>query len=689
MPDTTLSRNETAPEKKPVESQAESSNGETGAKVSPWAAISNDILTARIQGSVESVNAKAAAPEAAKDDDTLRALKKEIAIHEIKDQSSSYLGKVFDYVYTKDQKSLEELKGLYKAYGQSLAEENPQEQARLQKDIQTKIADDMKKVGFKEELQQLGGNFTKMMFLFVQGNVGVAGTIGSYALDQARPADGWKTQLLDGSLGATKGLLMRQVVGVVGQSDMPLALKGVSMGVSNRFLDSTLTRQNYFDPANGNYSASKGLETAFLSTLNPKSMMLDGVIFGVATGLTAGVNGATNDAISRSPFLQTVTGAYIFGSTAGALSELNRSQANGEQVDISRILWESQKNGLLTGLAATVGGLQGDTVLRQQIKDKISPPAPAKELSVVDVSKIWESNPKSMVQKGYFEVAAEKVDAAKHPQGKLFSSTEHPMTLQNDVTVPGQKGADGKPLVLKAGSELPNGVQFSPQELTVTGKTADGQPIRSLSGVKLITPETGIKLADGSVLKSAQLDKVTVANGQEVKPNTSIITRQSVDLETGKPRIDTYSNSPEKFAKLWKEVPGKPGVYAPNLDGATPMEVVQVPSGTTFKFKASYDPNGPWVDAKPGDLIKRDVAADGTLKGFYRVSAQDALETHIASNAATAARLDSLTREIYQRSGAVVARAQAPKGVLTPFLQEALKQARSASANDASKTTGL
>lgn len=654
------------------ESKIDASDKEVSPKSSPWANISNEILSVRIQGTLDA-NKPKSDPN---DDPVLKALKKEIAFHEEIDDSTSYLGKVFDYVYSKDQKSLEELKTMYEDYGQALGEGNAEKLAAMQTQIQQKISDDMETVGFQEEIKQMGGTFTKMMFLFVQGGVGVAGTAGSYALDQAKPADELGTQVLDGTLGAAKGLAMRQLVQLVGQSELPFALKGVLMGATNRILEQTLTRENWQDK-DGEFDAGKGISTAALSAFDPKAMLLDAAILSAATGLTSGVNAATNDALKRSPFLQMVAGGYIFGTTAGGLQEFGRQQEAGEAFDVSKILFESQKIGVITALAATVGGIQADAVLRKQIREAFTPEKPVVTLDKAEMQKIWESNDKSLVSKGSFEVRTEVVNPEKYPKGIMHSTSEAPLVAQKDITVPGQFGADGKPLVLKAGTVLPNGVQFAPQEIVPQGKTTDGAPVRQLTNTRLITPENGVKLPDGSILKSATLNEVTIVSGQHAAPGSYLIYRDSVDFKTGEYRLDTYNTKAAKFAQNWSEVPGKPGVYTPNMENfKEPMQVVQVPDGVQFRFKASYDPEGPWVYAKPGDLLKQDFAADGTLKGFYRISAQDALETHIPKNKQTALKMDALAKEIYQRSGAIVSRAQVTPNVLSPFLSSALEQVR-------------
>lgn len=655
------------------ESKIDALDSEPSQKSSPWANISNVILNERIEGALEGINNLKINPS---DDPILKALKNEIAFHEKVSDSTSYLGKVFDFVYSKDQDSLEGLKTLYEDYGHAQVEGDSEKLAAMQKQIQQKIADDMEAVGFQEEIKQMGGTFTKMMFLFVQGTAGLAGTVGSYALDQAKPADSLEMQALDATLGAAKGLAMRQLVQLLGQTELPFALKGVLMGATNRMLEQTLTSESWEDQ-NGKFDAEKGLSTAVLSTIDPKAMLLDAMILAAATGATSGINKITNDALNRSPFLQMVAGGYIFGTTAGGLQEMGRQQAAGEEVDVSKILLESQKIGAITALAATVGGIQADKVLRQQIRDAFIGEKPVVTLDKAAIQEIWNKNPKSLVQKGSFEVKTEVVDPQKFPNGVLHSTSEAPMVLKNDMAVPGQFGADGKPLVLKAGTVLPNGVQFAPQEVVPQGKTIDGDPVRQLSNTRLITPENGVKLPDGSVLKSTTLNEVTIASGQHATPGSVLIYRDSVDFKTGEYRLDTYNTKAAKFANNWTEVPGKPGVYRPNMENfKDPMQVVQVPDGVTFRFKASYDPEGPWVYAKPGDLLKQDFDANGVSKGFYRISAQDALETHIPKNDQAKKQMDLLAKQIYQKSGAKIIRAEAAPSVLSPFLSSALEQVR-------------
>ena len=56
--------------------------------------------------------------------------------------------------------------------------------------------------------------------------------------------------------------------------------------------------------------------------------------------------------------------------------------------------------------------------------------------------------------------------------------------------------SDGSGVELKAGTTLPNGVQLSPKEITSTGE------INKVLNATVIAPDDGVKLSDGTVIKS-------------------------------------------------------------------------------------------------------------------------------------------------------------------------------------------
>ncbi|MGH7194137.1 MAG: hypothetical protein ACREJM_11505, partial [Candidatus Saccharimonadales bacterium] len=225
--------------------------------------------------------------------------------------------------------------------------------------------------------------------------------------------------------------------------------------------------------------------------------------------------------------------------------------------------------------------------------------------------------------KGYYEA---RVSQVNNPSGLLLSSTEHPMQLQNDVTV---NYPDGSKTTLKAGTELPNGVQFAPGEINRTGENSS----ITGAGLKVDTGTGSVKLADGTVLKTGgTIDgKFNVESGQTVAAGQYVVSRDSVDPKTGENRIDTYTN---KDLSRWEPIEGKPGLYHPSADrmGGTPTEMVQVPKGYDGKFEVSYGGSAPVTG---GDWIVK------SGNGYYRVSEADAAETYLPHDAKTQGAMDA------------------------------------------------
>ena len=355
---------------------------------SPWAKVSesismeglNDLLKKRPATSGETdrnddINgaklriedkSKAApeAPSAKLEDPMLKLINKEISAHEAHDKTRSYLAKAFDLVYSPDSKTLKDLKGLSERYSDAIKRGDTAASEQMKQKIEDKIKEDMKAVLDKNTVDQLASNFTKTMFLFLNGTVGVAGTIASYSLDQMRPDSSLSEQLIDGTAGAAKGALMRAILTGLGKADLPIALKGLSLGVSSRLLEAGLNPQTYLDKDTNQIDVTKGLSNTFLASVNGKAMVMDALIFSAAYGLTSVINSTAPATIAKSPFLSTVSTAYVFGATGSALNELNRQQESG-QYDLTQIAWLGARDGAISALAASIGGLQSEFAWRK------------------------------------------------------------------------------------------------------------------------------------------------------------------------------------------------------------------------------------------------------------------------------------------------------------------------------------
>lgn len=300
----------------------------------------------------------------AEGDPFLKLIQKEIEAHEAHDKSRSYLARAFDIVYSPDSKTLKDLKALTNEYSGAIARGDTAASEEMKQKIENKIKEDLKAVLDKSQVDQLASNFTKTMFLFINGTVGIAGTIASYSLDQMRPDSSLTEQLIDGTTGAAKGALMRAILAGIGKVEMPIAAKGLALGVSSRMLELGLNPQTYFDRENNQYDIKKGLSTTFLSSVNPETMAMDALIFTAAHGLSSAMLAGAPERISKSPLLSTVSTAYVFGATGGAVHEFNRQKANGE-FDLGAIALLAARDGAISALASSIGGLQSELAWRK------------------------------------------------------------------------------------------------------------------------------------------------------------------------------------------------------------------------------------------------------------------------------------------------------------------------------------
>ena len=271
------------------------------------------------------------------------------------------------------------------------------------------------------------------------------------------------------------------------------------------------------------------------------------------------------------------------------------------------------------------------------------PVPPTQELDQAAVKQLWDQQASAdgvfKFQKGYYEANLAQVDATANPNGIIFSSSEKAIKVSQDVTLPGGQ-------VLKAGTELPNGVQLSPGHIEVG---ADGS--KTLTGVKLTTPPEGVRMPDGSTLKSSEVPSMKIEGGAEAKPNEYIIQRASTD-DAGHPRIDTYAQSPETMGKKWVPVPGKPGVYAPNIGNAGPVEMVKIPDDMRVKFMASYGEDV--SNTGPAYLVK-------SGNGNYIITERDLRETYIGADGGGDARMNQMLKDASDKAGADVPRAGRPE----------------------------
>lgn len=220
-----------------------------------------------------------------------------------------------------------------------------------------------------------GSEFLKTASLFMPGKVGYIASMALGAADQAKVGDSLLHNVVDGGLGAAKGGLTKGAFSVIGGNQTfgtglwTIPAKGMLLGSSGRFLDTTLTRENWQD-AQGKFDLSKGTATTFDSTFNGKALMMDAALFGVAEGSALGLNKISGGLLDRSPLARNMFMGSVFGGSSGALSELEAQRSAGKPLDFAAIAEHSLMNAAVDGLAAGPGGLHADPAMRRTIAEK-------------------------------------------------------------------------------------------------------------------------------------------------------------------------------------------------------------------------------------------------------------------------------------------------------------------------------
>jgi hypothetical protein len=362
----------------------------------------------------------------------LVSMDKEILTHSRVKGAQSYARHTVDSIYRTDDRSLQQLETLSGTAEKLSRSRDAEGLRRLVPTINQQVAVDREALQTQQEVNRYGVGFMKTMSLFLQGDGGAVSTGVVYALDQAKPADKVQRQILDGALGGLKGEATRGMVHALAGSDLSLAGKGVIMGASSRFIDQSLTVDNYYDRKSGKYSLGRGLNNARLASTNINSLAVDAAVYATTGTILNGMDDITNGALSHSHFLQTLTTGTTFGLTGGALDEVARQRANREQFDFGKVVKRSLLSGALDTIAALPGAIQSDTAVQESIKNIFKPEAKVVaskpgEISYADPEALFERS----VQEGrryvfeknkYYEVQARQVTAA---EGELVVTKEN------------------------------------------------------------------------------------------------------------------------------------------------------------------------------------------------------------------------------------------------------------------------
>ncbi|MBA3993586.1 MAG: hypothetical protein C0469_08670 [Cyanobacteria bacterium DS2.3.42] len=219
----------------------------------------------------------------------------------------------------------------------------------------------------RKEVDHYAGEFLKTGSLFARGKVGVAATLLTYGLDKACPQDDAKTQAIDFTLGAVKGQTVKSLLGVVSRNYSFAPTKGILMGIASRDAEIVFDRQMFTDPL-------KGLSRLKTETINPQAWMFDAAVFGVAEGAFSGINKAMGGRLVQNALASGMVLGGSFGAVNGGTTEIVRQQAEGKDIDWSKVATKGILEAGVGALGAGAGIKASDPVMHARLGKALGNP---------------------------------------------------------------------------------------------------------------------------------------------------------------------------------------------------------------------------------------------------------------------------------------------------------------------------
>ncbi|MGH9548580.1 MAG: hypothetical protein ACRD3W_04360, partial [Terriglobales bacterium] len=260
--------------------------------------------------------------------DASAALNNEIHLHQQKDKDQSYLSRAVSFIWNGGSddslKKLEQLQAATKT--QQL---NPFFNGAMQTQIQTAVKQDRNALESRDTVSGYATGALTTAALFLGGRMGMASTVGIYALNQMKPGDSIGGQVADGLMGGVKGLALRKTFQLVGEQGWNPVQQGVAIGFASRVADLGLNRNSYLDEQGHTDLLGGGLNV-LKQAADPRSLAVDGVMFALAHGMLRGGDALSGGRLMQSPLARTMATGTSFGFIAGSSNEISREQSMGE-----------------------------------------------------------------------------------------------------------------------------------------------------------------------------------------------------------------------------------------------------------------------------------------------------------------------------------------------------------------------
>ena len=210
--------------------------------------------------------------------------------------------------------------------------------------------------GTADEVSFYTKSFVKTVPLFMTGRGAAVALAAAYVADEVKTHDSFKGQAEDAVLGLSKSLLLAGSMSYMRNRGFTPSLTALGLGISNRSIETGLTRDNYHDKQ-GNFDLKKGALTTASTTFNPVSLFIDSSAF-IFSDLAWGrfyERGRQNALFN--PILKNAIAAGTYGAATGMESEGYREWKTGK---IDMALWAKRtaEQGAVSLFAGAVGGYQ-------------------------------------------------------------------------------------------------------------------------------------------------------------------------------------------------------------------------------------------------------------------------------------------------------------------------------------------
>ncbi|MBA4049898.1 MAG: hypothetical protein C0464_02705 [Cyanobacteria bacterium DS2.008] len=313
-------------------------------------------------------------------------LKRQINVHQQQINQQSVLSNLVGKLYDGDDQSFKALKDISKELASAEIAHDQAAYKRAIAKVEPAVKRDQDTLFTNDTITGVtdGALKTAGMFALLKSSGGAryatgAAVFGIFGVGQAKANQDLASQSVDFALGGGKGLAMSFTLAKLSKTEINPVGQGLAMGLTNRFLDSSLSRETYHNDNTGKFDLSHGVEQTFSNTFASKAMIADAVLFGVSSKIAGGLDRTVGSKISAEPLYKMVSTSSVFGLSTGAYAEYSRQQNTGEKLDIGKIATRSLLQATVDAAVVTPFAIKPTRVVESETPPKSIPEKPMPE----------------------------------------------------------------------------------------------------------------------------------------------------------------------------------------------------------------------------------------------------------------------------------------------------------------------